>query len=159
LQVSEKFSPNQRDKLYKYLQSLPTDLQFFLKVRHPEWFANAAVHKELFDILHFLNIGAIITETDGRRDCADMELTVPKTFIRYVGNSLHPTDYIRIDAWTNRMKYWLDNGLEELCFFMHMHDEALSPELTGYLVDKLNAICGLDLQKPKFVAGSLFDQF
>ena len=159
LQVSEKFNPSQRDKLYKYLQTLPSDWQFFLEVRHPDWFANSAVHAELFDLLRSLNIGAVITDTAGRRDCAHMELTVAKTFIRYVGNSLHSTDYTRIDAWIERMKYWLDNGLQELYFFMHMHDEAYSPELTVYLVDKLNAACSLHLQKPKFVQGSLFDQF
>jgi hypothetical protein len=32
-----------------------------------------------------------------------------------------------------------------------MHDEATSPELTVYLVDKLNAACGLNLIKPEFV--------
>jgi hypothetical protein len=42
---------------------------------------------------------------------------------------------------------------------MHMHDEATSPELTVYLADKLNAACGLQLQKPTFVTQqkSLFD--
>jgi uncharacterized protein YecE (DUF72 family) len=156
LQVSEKYSPNQRDKLYKYLQSLPTDLQFFLEVRHPNWFADKHINKELFDTLRSLNIGAVITDTAGRRDCAHMELTVPKTFIRYVGNSLHPTDYTRTDEWIKRMKYWLDNGLQELYFFMHMHNEALSLELTVYLIDKLNAACGLHLNKPKFIQQSLF---
>ena len=159
LQVSEKYSPNQRDKLYKYLETLPTDIQFFLEVRHPDWFAKADIRKELFDTLRALKLGAVITDTAGRRDCAHMELTIPKAFIRYVGNSLHETDYSRTDEWVNRMKYWLDNGLQELYFFMHMHDEAFSPELTVYLVDKLNAECGLELQKPKFVQGSLFDQF
>jgi len=159
LQVSEKYSPNQRDKLYQYLQTLPADLPFFLEVRHPEWFADPAIRKELFDTLRSLNIGAVITDTAGRRDCAHMQLTAPKTFIRYVGNSLHATDYTRVDAWIERMKYWLDNGLQELYFFMHMHDEAYSPELTVYLVDKLNAACSLHLQKPKFIQGSLFDQF
>lgn len=157
LQVSEKFSPKQKDKLYKYLQSLPTDVQFFLEVRHPDWFADKTAHKELFDTLRSLNIGAVITDTAGRRDCAHMELTVPKTFIRYVGNSLHPTDYARTDEWINRMKYWLDQGLQELYFFMHMHDEAFSPELTVYLVDKLNAACGLHLNKPAFIQHGLFD--
>jgi len=60
---------------------------------------------------------------------------------------LHPTDQTRIDDWINRIKYWLDKGLQELYFFMHMHDEAFSPELTVYLVDKLNKTCGLDLKK------------
>jgi len=77
--------------------------------------------------------------------------TVPKTFIRYVGNSLHPTDFTRVDQWIERMKTWLDKGMEELYFFMHMHDEAYSPELTVYLVDKLNAAAGLSLQKPVFI--------
>ncbi len=80
-----------------------------------------------------------------------MYLTIPKAFIRYVGNSLHPTDYTRCDEWVKRIKYWLDSRLKELYFFMHMHDEALSPELTVYLTDKLNTICDLQLLKPKFV--------
>jgi hypothetical protein len=49
------------------------------------------------------------------------------------------------------MKYWLDNGLEELYFFMHMHDEATSPELTVYLADKIDKEIGLNLIKPKFI--------
>jgi uncharacterized protein YecE (DUF72 family) len=159
LQVSEKFSPKQREKLFSYLKTLPADLPFFLEVRHPDWFADKAIHKELFDTLRSLKIGAVITDTAGRRDCAHMELTVPKTFIRYVGNSLHDTDYTRSDEWVKRIKYWLDHGLEELYFFMHMHDEAFSPELTVYLVDKLNSTCGLHLIKPQFVQGGLFDQF
>jgi uncharacterized protein YecE (DUF72 family) len=159
LQVSEKYSPKQSEKLFKYLESLPTDLQFFLEVRHQDWFADKTIRKELFDTLRSLKIGAVITDTSGRRDCAHMELTVPKAFIRYVGNSLHKTDYTRTDEWIERMKYWFDKGLEELYFFMHMHDEAYSPELTVYLVDKMNEQCGLDLMKPKFMQASLFNQF
>jgi uncharacterized protein YecE (DUF72 family) len=100
-----------------------------------------------------LKLGVVITDTAGRRDCCHMHVTIPKTFIRFVGNSLHPTDYTRIDAWIKRMKYWLDNGLQELYFFMHMHDEAFSPELTVYLVERLNKKCGLNLQIPQFVEG------
>jgi len=156
LQVSEKYSPQRRDKLFDYLRSLPTDLQFFLEVRHPDWFADTVIRDELFATLRQLNIGAVITDASGRRDCAHMYVTVPKTFIRYVGNSLHPTDYTRIDEWIERMGYWLEQGLQELYFFMHMHNEAYSPELTVYLVDKLNAKYGLSLHKPKFIQHSLF---
>ncbi len=158
LQVSEKYHPKQRDNLFKYLHTLPADLQFFLEVRHPDWFADAGLRKELFDILRSLKMGAVITDTAGRRDVAHMELTVPKAFIRYVGNSLHPTDYTRTDVWVERIKYWLEHGLDELYFFMHMHDEATVPELSIHLVDKLNAACGLSLPKPpQFMQRSLFD--
>lgn len=97
----------------------------------------------------------MITDTAGRRDCCHMHLAQSKVFIRYVGNSLHPTDYTRIDDWVNRIQYWLENGLREIYIFMHMHNEAFSPELTVYLVDKLNADCGLNLKKPLFVQSSL----
>ena len=158
IQVSETFSPKRRDELFEFLASLPRDLQFFMEVRHPDWFKNDNVRIELFSTLKEMNIGAVITDASGRRDCAHMYLTLPKVFIRYVGNSLHPTDYARIDKWVERMKYWLAKGLEELYFFMHMHDEATSPELTGYLVDKMNNEIGLNLIKPTFInqQGNLF---
>jgi uncharacterized protein YecE (DUF72 family) len=150
VQVSDAYSTKRKEELFEFLRSLPTDLQFFLEVRHPDWF-KGSISEELFEILHTLNIGAVITDTAGRRDCAHMHLTIPKTFIRYVGNSLHPTDYTRIDAWIERIKYWLNKGIDDIYFFMHMHNEATSPELTVYLVDKMNKECGLNLNKPRFV--------
>ena len=152
VQVSDTFSPKRKQELFDFLASLPKDLQFFLEVRHPDWFGKEKERKDMFEFLRSNNIGAVITDTAGRRDCAHMHLTISKAFIRYVGNSLHATDYSRTDEWVNRIKYWLDHGLEELYFFMHMHDEATSPELTVYLVDKMNKKCGLNLIKPKFIS-------
>ena len=151
VQVSETFSPNRKDDLFKFMLSLPKELQFFLEVRHPAWFSKEKHREELFDFLSSNKIGAVITDTAARRDCVHMRLTIPKVFIRYVGNSLHRTDYTRSDAWVQRMKYWLENGLQELYFFMHMPDEATSPELTLYLVERLNKECELNLIKPKFI--------
>jgi uncharacterized protein YecE (DUF72 family) len=151
VQVSDTFSPKRKEELFRYLDSLPKDVQFFLEVRHVDWFADKIIMEELCVTLKAMNMGLVITDTAGRRDCAHMALTLPKAFIRYVGNSLHTSDYTRVDAWIQRMKYWLDNGLEELYFFMHMHDEATSPELTVYLVDQMNAILGTHLKKPQFV--------
>ncbi len=99
-------------------------------------------------------MGAVITDTAGRRDCAHMHLTIPKAFIRYVGNSLHASDYTRTDAWIERMQFWIANGIKEIYFFMHMHDETYSPELTVYLIDKINTACGLELQKPTFYSAA-----
>lgn len=152
LQVSDKFGPKRKDELFEYLSSLPKDVQFFLEVRHPDWFVKPT-SDELFEKLRKLKIGAVITDTAGRRDCCHMHLTIPKTFIRFVGNSLHKTDFSRIDAWVERMKCWLDNGIQEIHFFMHMHDEATSPELTVYLVKKMNEVCGLNLTPPQFLGG------
>jgi uncharacterized protein YecE (DUF72 family) len=152
VQVSDSFSPKRKAELFDYLASLPQDIQFFLEVRHPDWFAKEKERHDMFSFLRSHNMGAVITDTAGRRDCAHMELTIPKAFIRYVGNSLHISDYTRIDVWVQRMKYWLETGMNELFFFMHMHDETTSPELTVYLVDKMNKECGLNLVKPEFIS-------
>lgn len=155
VQVSDTFSPKRKQELFDFMIALPKGLQYFLEVRHPDWFAKEKEREDMFAFLRDNNMGAVITDTAGRRDCAHMHLTIPKAFIRYVGNSLHSTDYTRTDVWVQRMKYWLDHGLEELYFFMHMHDEATSPELTVYLVDKMNKECGLNLIKPKFLDSAL----
>jgi uncharacterized protein YecE (DUF72 family) len=152
IQFSESFGPKRKEEMFSYLRSLPIDLSYFVEVRHPQWFADQHTRDLLFLELGALNMGAVITDTAGRRDCCHMHLTQPRAFIRYVGNSLHPTDYTRIDNWVSRIKYWLDKGLEELYFFMHMHNEALSPELTAYLVDKLNRVCKLKLEAPLLTA-------
>jgi uncharacterized protein YecE (DUF72 family) len=151
LQMSDRFTPKRKDELFQYLATLPKDVQFFLEVRHPDWFTPAN-SEELFKTLTKLKIGAVITDTAGRRDCCHMHLTIPKTFIRYVGNSLHKTDYIRIDEWIDRMQYWLQKGVKEIYFFMHMHDEATSPELTVYLAEKLNKRCNLQIPVPEFIS-------
>jgi len=151
LQVSDKFSPNRKDQLFQYLASLPKDLQWFVEVRHPQWFSDEGIWLELLQTLQKQKVGLLITDTSGRRDCAHMHLTIPSAFIRFVGNSLHPTDYTRIDDWVNRIRYWLDHGLKELYFFMHMHDEAYSPELSVYLADKMKEVCGIEIIRPKFV--------
>lgn len=151
LQVSESYGPNRRAALFKYLASLPRDLSFFLEVRHPQWFSDPAIRKELLDTLRSLHIGAVITDTAGRRDCAHMQLSAPKTFVRFVANLLHPTDYTRSDAWAERIIHWINNGLQELYFFVHMHDEMYCPELIAYIIDKINPACDLHLQKPQFI--------
>ncbi len=150
LQLSDRFGPKRKEELFNYLKSLPKDVVFFLEVRHADWF-QLPHFDELLKVLKKARIGIVITDSAGRRDCCHMHLTQTKTFIRYVGNSLHPTDYTRIDEWVNRIKYWLDNGLTHLYFFMHMHDEAFSPELTIYLADELKRACNLNIKTPEFL--------
>jgi uncharacterized protein YecE (DUF72 family) len=151
IQLNETFSPARKNELFTFLTSLPIGLHFFLEVRHPGWFNNAAIKNELFSVLKNSNIGAVITDTSGRRDCAHMHVTTPTTFIRYVSNGLQATDYTRIDEWVDRIKYWVENGLQEIYFFIHTEDGIYSPELAVYVVDKLNAALGVQLEKPKFI--------
>jgi len=134
--------------LLKFLEIFPASHQLFIELRNQEWYADKDIFKELLNDLSAHKTGLIITDTEGRRDMAHMNLTIPKVFIRFVGNSLHKTDYERCDDWVKRIDHWLKNGIEEIYFFMHMHDEATSPELTVYLIGQLNKVCKLNLHNP-----------
>lgn len=151
IQLSDNFSPSRKEELFTYLRSLPAELQFFLELRHPQWFSNAIVKEELVSFLTEQQIGAVITDTAGRRDCAHMHITVPKIFIRYVGNGMHATDHTRAVQWAERIKYWLDNGMEEIYFMLHMQEETTTPAMAAYMADQLHAICELNIVKPVFI--------
>lgn len=136
------------ETLVNFIQNeIPQDLKIYLELRHTDW-AEKENADLIFDIMKATGTGSVITDTGGRRDMAHMRLSTPEAFVRFVGNSLHATDYTRIDEWVMRIQKWLDSGLQRLYFFMHQHDELYSPELIKYLIEKLNATCNLSLKAP-----------
>ena len=151
LQLGNNFTPKCMPDLKAYLVDLPKDVPVFLELRHKAWFANSEIRAGIFNLLHQLNIGAVITDTAGRRDVVHMELPVPHAFIRFVGNNLHPTDYTRVDDWVDRIKQWRQMGLQSVWFFIHQHDERHSPELSDYVIEQLNIKLGLNLHRPQFI--------
>ena len=146
-----KWDAQSEKEFFEYLKTLPGDLVFFVEERWMGFYEDKKLQSRYYSKLKELGIGAIITDTAGRRDVLHMNLTIPKTFVRFVGNSLHPSDYPRIDHWAARFKKWIDAGIEEIYFFMHMHDEGKSPELTQYVVQQFNKKCKLDIPSVKFV--------
>lgn len=156
LQISESVSPVQKGPLFAYLSSLPKGLRFFLEVRHPAWFSNEKDKEELFATLRSLNIGAVITDAPGRRDAAHMYLPLPKLFLRFVCNALHPTSFSRTDAWINRLKNWIDTGLNEAYVFIHPGNDAAVPELVAYWVENVNKNCNLTVKAPEPLQQQLF---
>lgn len=151
LQLGDNYTPKSFVELKVYLESLPKDIPVFVELRHKEWFANAEIRRQVFELLQKLNIGAVITDASGRRDVVHMELPTPHAFIRFVGNSLHPTDYARCDEWVDRIVDWHKLGLQSVWFFMHQHDERYSPELADYVVEQLNNKLGSNIRRPQFM--------
>lgn len=141
-------APQHLETLQEFILSIPQDIKMFTELRHPDWYKDG-YNQDLFDILKANNRGTIITDASGRRDCVHMHLTTPECFIRFVGNSLHQSDYERIDDWVQRIKLWMEQGLETCYFFMHQHEELHSPELIKYLIEQLNKHCGTDIKPPK----------
>ncbi|HEY4287286.1 MAG TPA: DUF72 domain-containing protein [Puia sp.] len=152
LQLSENFGPDRAALLQDYLRSLPRDFRLCVELRHKDWFGKDGFKDSAADTCRIMmenNIGTVITDTAGRRDVLHMRLTAPVVFIRWVGNSLHPTDFPRIEAWAHRLRSWMDKGLREIYFIVHNHNELLAPDLEKYAVERFNAICGTSLKPPR----------
>ncbi|MEC5144827.1 DUF72 domain-containing protein [Chitinophaga sp. 212800010-3] len=122
LQLSEYFSPVRKQNLYRYLEQLPDDIRFYVEVRHPDWFSNESERREFFATLHELGIGAVITDTPGRRDCLHAGLTIPHLFLRFVTPGGHSLDMTRLITWKARIEEWKGKGLEDIYLFLHVHD-------------------------------------
>jgi uncharacterized protein YecE (DUF72 family) len=145
-----QMGPQESATILQFIKSLPEAIEVFTELRHPDWYNSPAFDK-MFTALEESGAGSIITDSAGRRDTVHMRLTRPDAFIRFVGNSLHPSDYARIDEWVERIRTWLDSGLQRCFFFMHQHEEIHSPELAKYLIEQLNKKCALDIPVPQFV--------
>ena len=151
LQLPDNFSPKTFEGLQSYVESLPTEVDIFLELRNKQWFEDQLIKSDLTSFLIDKRVGWVITDTAGRRDVMHLDLTIPKAFIRFVGNSLHPTDYPRMDNWVIKIKEWVDKGIDEIYFFMHMHDEGTTPILTKYFIDELNQHPKISLKVPKII--------
>lgn len=146
-----QMGPKSLEVQQAFIESLPEDIELFVEQRHKEWYTNTEAFDSLFKIMEKQKAGAIITDSSGRRDCVHMRLSTPQAFIRFVGNGLHPTDYTRIDEWVQRMKSWSEQGIKDIYFFMHQHEELHSPELCKYLIGKMNQSIGTSIPIPRFV--------
>jgi uncharacterized protein YecE (DUF72 family) len=153
LQLGDNFTPTSFDILESYLEKLPKDLKVFVEVRHQSWFADPICRRQLFEMLNRVGKGAIITDASGRRDCLHMELSIPEVFIRFVGNGLahQASDFARVDEWVLRLKYWLNNGLGKVFFFLHQHDEKDTPILANYTIQQFNKHLGATIPEIEFL--------
>lgn len=155
LQLGDNFSPKSFPQLKAYLESLPKSIDVGVEVRHKDWFAIESTRNDLFNLLKELNIGTIISDTSGRRDCVHMELTTNQAIIRFVGNDLAPSDYTRMDEWVKRLQTWKSMGLKKLWFFMHQNNERHVPDACDYLIKQLNKQLGTNFPGPKLLNENL----
>ncbi len=149
LQLPPSFSPQLGKSLFAYLADWPADVPLAVEFRHPDWFSRPRLFNRAFDLLEELGISVVITDTAGRRDVIHQRLTTPRVFIRFVGNRLHATDYLRVDAWVRRIQRWLAAGVQQVYFIVHQPEEHLCVDLAIYVVQQLNAHCGLSIAPPR----------
>lgn len=139
MQLPKYFGPNEISNLEKFLEQIPPNINFAIELRHPDWFYENNI-KEVMNLFLEKGISAIITDTPGRRDVLHQTLTTDFTFIRFVGNNLHLSDFVRIDDWIIKINQWLNKGLKTIYFFIHQPTKVLSFDLFNYfkMNDEIN---------------------
>lgn len=150
LQLPPYFSPQHLPVLERFLDKWPTDLPLGVEARHEDFFQPSRAAEKFFEMLTASGAAAVITDVAGRRDVCHMRITAGKTLIRFVGNALHPTDYQRIEAWGERLRQWMEQGLQEVFFFTHEPDNLLAPDLAAFAAAAFSSkIPGLITRGPK----------
>ncbi len=149
MQLPVYFHPRSIQALQRFVERLPMDFSLAIELRHPDWFSDSGVQREVFSCFRSYHITAVITDVAGRRDVLHQALTSDTAFIRFVGNNLHASDYTRIDAWVDRLGEWARQGLLRIYFLLHEPEKYLCADLAVYMVEQLNKKMKWKLQPPR----------
>ena len=140
IQLPPYFGVDRLPVLKNFLERWPKSIPIAVEVRHESWFASQESLEPFLKLLSSHNAGAVITDVAGRRDVLHLGVSNAVTMVRFVGNSLHPTDYTRMDRWVDLLGKWCKKGLQEVYFFPHQPDNLLAPEMCQYLSEKLTPL-------------------
>ncbi len=122
-----------------------------IELRHEDWFLkqNVTQLNALCNFFYKSNFSFVLTDTPLRRDLLHMRLTNKKTMVRFLAHDLHETDFERITEWLAVIKAWMDEGLEEIYFFIHSPNHIYMPELVSFFIKELKNKTGINLLVPK----------
>ena len=151
VQLPKSYDSSKMNDLLDFLDQSAVS-NFAVELRHENWFNNEAVMRQVCNYFYKNKITLLMTDVAGRRDVMHGRLTTKTAMIRFIANDMHPTDFARMDAWAERLKMWIDNGLEELYFFMHTPSHELLPELVTYIINRLERTTGISVKPPKIIA-------
>ncbi|NUO02892.1 MAG: DUF72 domain-containing protein [Saprospiraceae bacterium] len=151
MQLPPYFGVDRLPVIERFIERFPKHIPLALELRHESWFGESPAATALFALMEMHRISTVITDVAGRRDVLHMRLTNDTAMVRFVGNNLHPTDYLRVDAWVARIATWFEQGLQEVFFFTHEPDNLLAPELALYVFERARQIKGIETRGPKLM--------
>jgi len=124
IQLPPHFAPKHADALWAYLQHWPRELAISIEFRHPDWFVGEQTHWER---LASLGVGAVISDTAGRRDALHMQVTAPHVLVRFGGYEGHPEDVKRLESWAHWIEDAERHGVSEFHLLVHEPDSIHTP--------------------------------
>ena len=152
LQLPPHFGPDKVPLLEKFIDRFPADIPLSIEFRHESWFeARSPGPQRAMNKMEERGIGTVITDVAGRRDVLHMRLTNGWAMVRFVGNDLHPTDFLRVDRWLERIEHWRSRGLAGIYFFTHEPDNLQAPELAAHLYHKIENWPGIQSRGPQLI--------
>jgi uncharacterized protein YecE (DUF72 family) len=139
LQLPPQFGPDRLPWLKRLLTLCPPSLRLAVEFRHPSWFDEGRLIGPAFEMLASFSAATVICDVAGRRDVSHSSLTAPWVLVRFLGAHGHPSSEARMSDWASRLERWFNQGLEELYFFVHEHQNLMAPELASVFVRQMNA--------------------
>ncbi|MCP3658783.1 MAG: DUF72 domain-containing protein [Bacteroidetes bacterium] len=136
MQLPQYFSPKEFKNLEKFLEQIPPNIDFAIELRHPDWFKED-INKEVMNLFMNKGVIAIITDTLGRRDVLHQNLTSNTIFVRFLGNDLHQTDFIRIKNWNYRIKRWSSKGINNIYFIVHQPKKCFTLNILDFIKEDM----------------------
>lgn len=143
LQLHPSFGPPKLDQLLSFVDMWDKSLPLHIELRHKDWFSGASEFETLLQVMRKNGVGTVIMDVTGLRSTLHQALTTKSAFIRFDAHDLHKSDFTRLDQWADRIRTWIEFGLETLYFFVHTESKYLNPELARYFIKRLNITTGL----------------
>ncbi len=128
IQFPEHFDLNYLPELKSFIKRLPSKIPVSVELRDKE-FKNEDI-----------GCPKVILDVAGRRELFDLSLYSDWVLVRFVGNSLHETDFQRLDNWVEQLKKWNERGVSKVYFILHQPNEANCYDLALYLKEKLGKL-------------------
>lgn len=124
IQLPPHFAPRHADALWAYLAKWPRELPVSVEFRHPDWFVGVQPHWER---LAELGVGAVISDTAGRRDALHMHITAPHVLVRFGGYEGHAIDAHRLEQWGQWIEAQESRGGTSFHLLVHEPDSLHTP--------------------------------
>ncbi|MDG1297110.1 MAG: DUF72 domain-containing protein [Saprospiraceae bacterium] len=155
LQLPPYFGPDRWKLLQGFLKKTSLSLPLAIEFRNELWYKSPNIFEEQMNWLHENGFYPCITDVAGRRDVLHLQLAGDRLCIRFVGTGEDKIDFKRLDLWTEKLKSWIDQGLQEVYFFLHHPNNIKAAEQSVYLQKLLNsAIPELNCKGPNLNLGA-----
>jgi uncharacterized protein YecE (DUF72 family) len=156
LQLPPAFGFAEFEALRAWAGDWPADIPpLHIEFRHASWFVDRQLRPEVREWAVEQGIGAVITDTPGRRDASHGTLTSDRLLVRFLAQTTpeYPAalavDEERLAAWAKRIAGLSSRGLRSCSFFVHTPDHVWVPALSRRFADDLateSAALGKPLQ-------------